>query len=263
MNKVIWMSLGLLILLTDCAALRGKPASELSAAREEFDPQTLNDDDLLIQPNFPIEDRGAPSPSPAIPSQAETGPMETSEVVPLEIPEAALEQVGGYRVQIIALTDQKKAQEVASEAEQKLSVKAYVAYERSLHLVQVGDCRTEEEAHELLKRVEESGYEAPFVVQTEVWAPPQERVRRVPVPGFRAQIFSSVDREATERVADRAHRVLGTDEVYVQFQPPQYKVTVGNCRTRDEVDDLVKRVRTKGYRDAFWMRTEILVEEKD
>ena len=76
-------------------------------------------------------------------------------------------------------------------------------------------------------------------------------VEYVEVQGFRIQIFASANiDEATgaQRVAaDKA----GIDSVYVVYDPPVYKVRIGDYGTRLEANQKLSKIVNLGYDDAW------------
>jgi hypothetical protein len=79
--------------------------------------------------------------------------------------------------------------------------------------------------------------------------------------GFRIQIFSSssVDDAAATKMA--AQPVFPTDTVYVVYDPPVYKVRVGDYVTRLEANQHLGEVQEKGYADA-WIVPDRVIRRK-
>lgn len=69
--------------------------------------------------------------------------------------------------------------------------------------------------------------------------------------GFRIQIFSSsnIDDAAATKLA--AQPIFTEDTVYVVYDPPVYKVRVGDYVTRLEANQHLTAVQEKGYADAW------------
>lgn len=76
----------------------------------------------------------------------------------------------GYRVQIFASSQQKRAEEIAAEARTRFREPVYVEYDAPFYKVRVGDCITRAEADALKERASALGYEAPWVAETMVLA---------------------------------------------------------------------------------------------
>ncbi len=69
--------------------------------------------------------------------------------------------------------------------------------------------------------------------------------------GYRVQIFATADEVRAKQVASEA-RSRFAEPVYVQYEVPLYKVRVGDCVTRGEVDALKERAVALGY-DGAWI----------
>ncbi len=81
------------------------------------------------------------------------------------------------------------------------------------------------------------------------------------VQGYRVQIF--VTGEEFEARAVEEEALLQFDEsVYLIFDPPNYKIRVGNCLTRTQANDLREKAVKLGYRDAWVVRSKVLVPSR-
>ncbi len=79
------------------------------------------------------------------------------------------------------------------------------------------------------------------------------------IQGFRVQIFASPDRQMALEIKQRAESLL-EENLYLEFEAPYYKVRVGDCLSSAEAETLVKKIRKKGYSDAFRVRTTIKLQ---
>ena len=70
------------------------------------------------------------------------------------------------------------------------------------------------------------------------------------VSGYRVQIFAAAD-ELAARVLEDEARFQFDVPVYLSYDPPNYKIRVGNYTDKNEADDVRKAARRKGYRDAW------------
>jgi len=77
--------------------------------------------------------------------------------------------------------------------------------------------------------------------------------------GYRIQISASPAREDAQNVAMRARERFPYDSVYVYFQAPWYKVRVGDFETRNDAEAKLREARQKGYREAFWVPSDVRV----
>lgn len=263
---------GCLLVFAGCAGTHGEAWSKTPAVREDFDPQSLDDDDFLLQPSE--EAVGAPRSRPARPQP------------PSQRGGALTPSQGGggpvYRVQVAAVVTAGRAEEVRGEVERAVGVPVYVQHDPPLYKIQAGDFRSRTEAEHFLRTAQSKGYAGAFVVSVSgVRLPPAEAgapgptseapapvqgergLRMVPARGYRVQVFSVTDRGEAQRFYEDARRRLNREDIYLQFEPPFFRVRVGNCRSRDEAEDLVRELEQAGYEAPFPVRTQILAPEAD
>ncbi len=100
--------------------------------------------------------------------QAETPALKPADAPAPGDPEAvAPDVVMGFRVQLGAFNEQEGAEIFAGRARQRLSsYPVYVRYYHPLWKVQVGDCRTREEAQRLMGILRGRGYPDAWVVES-------------------------------------------------------------------------------------------------
>ncbi|RKZ30928.1 hypothetical protein DRQ36_03800 [bacterium] len=72
------------------------------------------------------------------------------------------------------------------------------------------------------------------------------------IRGFRVQIFTTENSATADSFANKAELKLGLP-VYLRYDPPYYKIRVGNCIDVDEASELEEEIRKKGY-DTFIVR---------
>src|SRR3990172_7689147 len=74
--------------------------------------------------------------------------------------------------------------------------------------------------------------------------------------GYRVQILSTRDEEEARNV--RRDAILKfQDSVYLMFDDPYYKVRVGDCISRFDADKLQEAAITKGFPEAWVIRTNV------
>ncbi len=123
---------------------------------ESFDPVTLEDDNL----SFP----DAKMPEPVLSSPTENA--QQNQPTPAEN-----RQIDGFRVQLFATSDIEKATLQKKEAEYEFatdSVVVYIEFDSPLYKVRAGDCKSRDEALQLLALAKQKGYPTSFVVKTKV-----------------------------------------------------------------------------------------------
>ena len=87
---------------------------------------------------------------------------------------------------------------------------------------------------------------------TEIVLEPEPVVPQPPrqVYGYRVQVIAA-SRESTALKMSEAARLRFDERVYVDYEPPYYKVRVGDCYTKEEAQALRERAVEEGYTDAF------------
>ena len=74
--------------------------------------------------------------------------------------------------------------------------------------------------------------------------------------GFRIQVISTQDFQTVDSLMNGLTSIFH-DEVYVTFDPPNYKVRVGNYRFRSEAEKTQSRLIKMGFQTAWVIRTRI------
>jgi hypothetical protein len=106
----------------------------------------------LGSPGVAVQDLPAPpAPVPAPPAN-NNAPA---------VPKAT---VGGFRIQIMAVTDAATADRTRADIESKFGVKAYIVYQSPYYKVRVGDCPTQDECRGLQDRLRGAGYTTVWLV---------------------------------------------------------------------------------------------------
>ena len=75
--------------------------------------------------------------------------------------------------------------------------------------------------------------------------------------GWRVQIYTSQDYLEAERVEKLADSLF-TEEVYLIFDTPNYKIRIGDYLTRDGADQMQRIAIERGFRNAWVIRGEIV-----
>lgn len=83
-----------------------------------------------------------------------------------------------------------------------------------------------------------------------------EQVSEV-ITGYRVQICAVSDEEKARQIQRDAILKFVSDEVYLIYDTPYYKVRVGNCTTRLEADQLQQLAAQNGFDDAWVVRTKV------
>jgi hypothetical protein len=69
---------------------------------------------------------------------------------------------------------------------------------------------------------------------------------------FRVQVGIFEEQKSAERRAEEA-RAKVNSPVYVEFEPPFYRVRVGDFKTKKEAEEYVKILQDYGFRGSFWV----------
>lgn len=67
---------------------------------------------------------------------------------------------------------------------------------------------------------------------------------------FKVQLFATYDEQKAMKVKDEA-KTKFTEDVYIEFVAPYYKVRIGHYKTKEEADNMRDMAKEKGYSDAF------------
>ena len=210
------------------------------SAREEFDPQTLRDDDFLLKPS----------------SDLHTPSTRAAGITPV-----GTQQTQGYRVQIGAVLDQGRAEDLHKVARTQFRAPAYVFHDvqTRLYKIQIGNGETAKDVGHLRAEAKGLGYREAFIVRTRIEVSPDPVKRPSKIQGYRLQIFSASSQQAADQAQAKARQALQRDDIYVEFEPPFFKVRIGNFRSRKSAEALMKTVVASGYDTPFTVETMILV----
>lgn len=84
------------------------------------------------------------------------------------------------------------------------------------------------------------------------------------VTGFRVQAFAGgntrEDKRKAEEARDKIKRAYPSEPVYVHFYSPRWICRVGNYRTQEEANRMLRNIRNLGYRQAVMVKGKITVQ---
>ena len=147
------------LLIMACAGTRQPDSDtpdvvEAPGYNESFDPLSLNDDDIMIEPQ-----------KTAVPVNNQTDePTENTT-------DTRVREVNGFRVQILATNNIETAslsEQEATDRFEKTGHQTYLLFEAPLYKVRIGDCLNRAEAEELRELVLSYGYAGAFIVKSRV-----------------------------------------------------------------------------------------------
>ena len=82
----------------------------------------------------------------------------------------------------------------------------------------------------------------------------------ITVPGFRVQLFSTTDYYSAIRTRNEALTKF-TEEIFLDFEQPYYKIRVGNFTDKQKADELRIIARSIGYPEAWVIQTKVTINK--
>lgn len=162
-HDVRWLIVGIFFMLSCSASQFGWKAedeirnqrAEKSGFIEDFDPLSLNDDDIVITPvEKPLPSAEEEKPAPIM--QTPTPDKSTPEIMQ------------GYRVQLLATGDEPQAREAQKSAIFRFEEGVYLVFEAPLYKLRIGDCQTRREAEELRQKAVRNGFHDAWIVPSKI-----------------------------------------------------------------------------------------------
>jgi hypothetical protein len=267
---------------------------DLSSAplKEEFDPQVLREDLLLIQPTFPPPNT---LPTQSIADRDETVSLDEPNPVPETTAPAAPSGRQVYRIQLMALSNGDVAQQRREMLEHQLGVPVRIDRERQLFVVRAGAFATGAEAEQLKARIISLSDEyadayvvtsaerdpAPAEVPSAASAPPDSAAAVVPpvaeeaddpppilVPafGWRILLDKVESHERAQQLKRSAVKRLRRTDIDITFKTPFYNVEVGYYTTESAAQEALERLKGKHlrfYPNAFTVRGQIFIPQEE
>ena len=225
-------------------------------SREEFDPHTLDEDSLLIEPVQREKEERDQAQTPAeSAAPAQEGALVASASI--------------YRLQLVALSNEAMARQRRVELERALGVRVYLVARNEHSVLQAGQYATRAEAAALKEQVSALGpdYADAYVVEIPASmvsnsAPAEAASEQVSTFGWKVQIALIQDHDEASRLAADAKKRLKREDINVIFKEPYYKIEVGNYRTEAQAQAAAERIG-KYYPLALKVRSQILVPQED
>jgi cell division protein FtsN len=294
-------SMAILLTWIGCASQTPQPPrtagtpSEPAVHRlpEQFDPQLINGDLLLLQPVFGPADV-------AVAAWPQTAPASTSPPV-VESPASSRQPIAMrtiYRVQVFALSHGEIAEQKRVELEALLGVTVQVSARRGLYLVQAGDFPDPEQANQLKTRLQSMGgdYAEAYVIHNietsaeaassadssrglpglDDWIPDPaaadltpEQPAVAPTPrrmvrafGWRVLLNKASSYNEAQRLKQRATNQLGRSDVDVTFKAPWYNVEIGYYGAEADAQEALERLK-RSFPNALKVRGQIMIPAED
>ena len=86
------------------------------------------------------------------------------------------------------------------------------------------------------------------------------KATRVKRKGFRVQIYSGTNRSEAYAVQARFRNQFSDMDTYITYSEPNYRVKVGDFRSRAQADEFMKTIRSQ-YKSVFIFQEDIWVWE--
>jgi hypothetical protein len=75
--------------------------------------------------------------------------------------------------------------------------------------------------------------------------------------GFRVQVVATDDLDEATRIQEELKSIKGANEIYSVFEPPFYKVLIGDFKSSDEANSLKFKLSQLGYSDSKVIKSTI------
>ena len=233
---------------------RSEPGEAAPVSREEFDPRTLEEDPLLIEPvQRESHDQAQTPAEPATPVQDR----------------ASVASASAYRLQLMALSNEAKARKLRAELERALGVRVYLVARNEHSVLQAGQYATRAAAAALKEQVAALGpdYADAYVVEVPASTVPDPASAKVAPKqgstiGWRVLIDQFLEHDEASRLAEEAQKRLKREDIYVTLKEPYYKIEVGNYRTEAQAQAAAERIG-RYYPNAIKVRSQIRVSQED
>ena len=134
----------------------GDRAGDKGRYLEDFDPLSLDDDDIVIRSVKNADSTNDEDESILIGTQPESE-------------ESAQEMVQGYRVQLLATGDEFQAREAKKNAIFRFEEGVYLIFEAPLYKLRIGDCQTRREAEQLRENAVRNGFGDAWIVPSRIF----------------------------------------------------------------------------------------------
>lgn len=221
---------------------------------EEFDPRTLGEAPLLIEPvQRELKEREERAQTPAEPA-------------PPAPDRAAAASTSVYRLQLLALSNKAMARQRRVELERALGVKVYLVARNEHSVLQAGQYPTRAQAAALKEQVAALGpdYADAYVVEVPAGAGSDSEAAPGPEPtfGWKVQIAQFLEHDKASRLVADAKKRLQRDDINVIFKEPYYKIEVGNYRTEAHAQAAAERIG-EFYPLALKVRSQIFISQED
>ncbi len=175
-------------------------------------------------------------------------------------------EVDGFRVQIFAGMDSLRALSQRTAARALTADSVYLTKDRGLFKIQVGDYLYRMSADSANRYFHVKGYKGAWVVKRKIRIPTHNKADTANTAGSQLNSMIANPRTTTGKITiqvlatgDEARALQVVSQLQKTFSAPSYykrsgglyKIFVGKYKTREEAEAALKRVRQKGFPDAW------------
>jgi hypothetical protein len=82
------------------------------------------------------------------------------------------------------------------------------------------------------------------------------------VPGYRIQLLSTDNYSEALKMQDSVKALLGTHQTYIRFEPPYYKVKIGDLTEPGYAYELQYKLRQIGFKNPIVIQDSVLQKQK-
>lgn len=80
--------------------------------------------------------------------------------------------------------------------------------------------------------------------------------------GFRVQVIATDDLDEANKIQEELKAIKGNNEIYSVFEPPFYKILIGDFKNSDEANSLRFKLNQLGYSDSKVIKSTINLFEQ-
>ncbi len=88
---------------------------------------------------------------------------------------------------------------------------------------------------------------------------PVSKIKKITgtIIGFRVLVVATDDLDEANKIQEELKKIKGNNEVYSVFEPPFYKILIGDFKNSDEANSLRFKLNQLGYSDSKVVKTTI------
>lgn len=255
---MIIRTLLLIALLTITLACNVQSIRRERMNRNQSDSQSAQVDSFLYYQQNTLNDNFLDS----LKTENDTEQIVKVEVLPPPAPPPpTMKQIEGFRIQTFAGLDSVNGLIAASELREMTADTVYYFKENGLFKIQIGDIPYRNDADMKVMDLRKEGISNGWVVQRMINVPVDtvattdttaDLNSELNLP-FTIQILATTDLLKAKNVIAELESQFQTKAGYQQIDN-LYKVFLGNFKTREEAEKLLKSVRSNGYKDAWLVK---------